>query len=85
MTKPEVSSAIRPTPILSPADVAEFQVLLSRECKVRLNSMETWRRATQLIDLVRMLLGPIPEDPEASGSDVRVRRPATLPDGAVES
>ena len=38
-----------------------------------------WQRATELVWLVRALLGPIPEDPEA------VRRASPLPEEGVDS
>lgn len=43
----------------------EFQELVRRECGIELTDQEAWDRATVLIDLYRMFLGPIPEDPEA--------------------
>jgi hypothetical protein len=71
--------------ILSADDIAEFQSLLEREAGVRLDTSAAWKRATQLVSLVRMLLGPIPEDPEAVSLDSgAVRRHAPLADGVVD-
>ena len=42
----------------------EFRQLLQEECGIDLTLEETWARATQLVALYRMLMGPIPEDPE---------------------
>ena len=71
--------------ILSADDIAEFRSLLEREAGIRLDTSAAWKRATQLVSLVRMLLGPIPEDPEAvllrNGG---VRRHAPLAGGAVD-
>ncbi len=47
---------------LTPSDVEEFRRIVERECAVRLDPQTAWRQATRLVDLVRMLLGPIPED-----------------------
>jgi len=58
----DINDRTNQSPGLAPEDMAEFQALLRRECNLHLDTSEAWRRATQLIDLVRMLVGPIPED-----------------------
>lgn len=47
---------------LGPEDVAEFQQLLAEETGVALPDEDARTRATELIELVRMLHGRIPED-----------------------
>ena len=49
--------------VLLHENVREFQQLMRKECGVELTLEEAWTRATQLIALYRMLMGPIPEDP----------------------
>lgn len=46
----------------------EFQRLMREECGVEMPIEAAWTRAAQLIALYRMLMGPIPEDPEVNGS-----------------
>lgn len=57
---------------LSQADIEEFKVLMRQECGVELENQEAWNRAIELISLYRMLIGPLPEDPEAD----QVAKPA---------
>jgi hypothetical protein len=47
---------------LTQADVDEFRALIHRECGEDLNLQEAWQRATEVLALFRMLLGPLPED-----------------------
>ncbi len=47
---------------LSRADVEEFRELIHRECGEDLSPEEAWKRASEVLALFRMLLGPIPED-----------------------
>lgn len=54
-------------PSLRPEDIREFQQLVRQCCGVSLEDGEAWTRATQLVDLLRMLMRPIPEDPEVAG------------------
>jgi len=49
--------------MLTPADVREFQGLVREHCGVCLTETEAWHRATELVALYRMFLGPFPEDP----------------------
>ena len=49
--------------------VAEFQRLMREDCGVELTIEQAWSRATQLVTLYRMLMGPIPEDPEVRTSE----------------
>lgn len=55
-------------PGLTTAKVAVFRDLVAQECGVLLEPDEAWRRASQLVALYRMLMGPIPEDPEVRTS-----------------
>jgi hypothetical protein len=54
-----------PTHALSPEDIREFQDLVRHETGVDLSAQEAWDRAIELIALIRMLIRPDPEDPEA--------------------
>lgn len=65
-----------PDPGLSPQDVEEFRALLD-QTGAHLDTSAAWKRAIQLVSLVRMLLGPLPEDP-------RVQRQASLAEGPVD-
>lgn len=47
---------------LSRADVEEFRELIHRECGEELSPEEAWKRASEVLALFRMLLGPLPED-----------------------
>ncbi len=47
---------------LTRADVDEFRALIHRECGEPLSPEEAWTRATEVLALFRMLLGPLPED-----------------------
>ena len=47
---------------LSQADVAEFRELVHKECGEELSPEEAWKRASEVLALFRMLLGPLPED-----------------------
>jgi hypothetical protein len=49
-------------PLLSPADIGEFQELLRAETGKKVGYHEAWDRATELIALGRMLVRPDPED-----------------------
>jgi hypothetical protein len=51
---------------LTPTDVEEFRAILESECDEKLSIEEAWSRAIQILALYRMLLGPIPEDPQAA-------------------
>lgn len=53
---------------LSQEDIEDFRVLVRDECGIALTNQEAWNRASELLGLFRMLMGPIPEDPEASQS-----------------
>lgn len=44
------------------ADVDEFRALIHRECGESLSHEEAWKRATEVLALFRVLLGPLPED-----------------------
>ena len=51
---------------LTRADVDEFRALIHRECGESLSHEEAWTRATEVLALFRMLLGPLPEDQSCS-------------------
>lgn len=51
---------------LSEADVEEFRELIHRECGEELSPEEAWKRASEVLGLFRMLLGPLPEDQSAA-------------------
>lgn len=63
----EILPGLEPTEMtgvsLTPDDVREFQRIVAEETGVQMNEHEAWGRAIELIALVRMLPGPIPEDP----------------------
>ena len=52
---------------LTQADVDELRELIHRECGESLGPEDAWKRATELLALFRMLLGPLPEDSSAAG------------------
>jgi hypothetical protein len=47
---------------VTPVLVEEFRALLSQACGLDLEFSQAWDRASNLIALYRMLMGPIPED-----------------------
>jgi hypothetical protein len=47
---------------LSQSDVEELRELIHRECGEELSLEEAWKRASEVLALFRMLLGPLPED-----------------------
>ena len=51
---------------LSQADVEEFRELVHRECGEDLSPEDAWKRASEVLALFRMLLGPLPEDQPAA-------------------
>jgi hypothetical protein len=57
---------MQPDPIepsrLTEEDVQAFRRLMMEECGIELSLAEGWVRATKMIALFRVLLGPIPED-----------------------
>jgi len=53
---------------LSQADVEEFRRLMREECGVELTLAEGWERATKMVALFRVLIGPIPEDPGSNAT-----------------
>ena len=57
------SGAGRSSSLLSRVDILEFLRLLREHCGVSLSETEAWNRATELVALYLMFLGPIPEDP----------------------
>lgn len=67
-TTPDSLSDERTPSLLTPADIREFQRLVREHCGVTLTDQEAWNRATALVALYRMMLKPIPEDPEVDRS-----------------
>jgi hypothetical protein len=61
-----------PSGYLRPEDVREFQRLLNEHCGVSLTDTGAWNRATELVALYRMFIGPIPEDPDTARSSIRL-------------
>ena len=59
----------RVTPIVTLELVRDFQRLARVTCGVQLSDQEAWERATELVTLFRMFVGPLPEDEE--GADVQ--------------
>lgn len=49
---------------LRPDEIEEFRRIVREEIGEDLSPAEAWSRAIELIALVRMCLGPIPEDAE---------------------
>ncbi len=69
---------------LTLADVREFQRVVRDSCGVTLDEVEAWNRATEILALYRMLLSPIPEDPDVSpgvrtSSDLEASRRSAVP------
>jgi hypothetical protein len=54
-------------PTLSAEEIREFRQIVTAETGIELSSEEAWNRAIELIALFRMLIGPMPEDPENKG------------------
>ena len=52
---------------LTEADVEEFRRLMREECAVVLTLAEGWERATKMLAMFRVLVGPIPEDSGVHG------------------
>lgn len=50
--------------LLTQADIDEFKRLVKETTGTELTNYEAWSRATALVGLYRMMLKPIPEDPE---------------------
>lgn len=49
---------------LSVEEVEEFREIVRAETGVDMSESEAWNRAIELVALFRMLIGPMPEDPE---------------------
>ena len=58
------ASPPRLSSVLTETDVLQFQKLMLQECGNALASTEAWSRATELLNFFRMLLGPMPDDPQ---------------------
>lgn len=56
---------------LGPADIHEFQRLVSDACGSWLDDGDAWTRANQLVGLLRMLMTPLAEDPESAAIQAR--------------
>jgi hypothetical protein len=65
MNTPLVPSVADATDMLTPQDIKEFQALITQETGKSMDAAEAWARATELVTLTRVLMGPIPEDPES--------------------
>ena len=64
---------------LTQEDIDEFKALMRDECGVDLSNQEAWNRATELLGLFRMLMGPIPEDSEVGQMPDVVQTSSDLP------
>jgi len=62
---------------LTKADIDEFKAIVSQESGLEMDDKTAWNRVTELLNLYRMVLGPIPEDGEAPG----VQTSSHLPSG----
>lgn len=69
---------------LTRADVDEFRSLIHRECGESLSADEAWKRATEVLALFRMLLGPLPEDQFSPGYPQAQALTATREAGITE-
>ncbi len=49
---------------ITPTDVADFRRIVAEEFGVTLEEREAWGRLADLLTLYRIVLGPLPEDPE---------------------
>lgn len=65
--------------VLNQADIDEFKGIIRREFGVEMSDRDAWNRVIELLNLYRMLLGPIPEDPEAQPRQAGVQPPSHLP------
>lgn len=65
--------------LLTQADIREFQRLVREHCSVTLDDVEAWNRATTLVALYRMMLRPIPEDPDVGRSSDIGQLPSQAP------
>ena len=63
-----VQAGITAPSLIVPEDVQEFQEILRRDFGEEVGEVEAWGRLSDLLTLVRMLLGPLPEDPNMAPS-----------------
>ena len=70
-TRSELTETEPPIALTS-ADIEEFRSLVESETGVKLDTVAAWNRATELVALVRMLVGPMPEDTELRAAPTRV-------------
>ncbi len=59
--------------MLSPDKIEEFRRLMKEECGVDLTYEEAAKRASEFINLYRMLMSPVPEDPQAKDMPQRLQ------------
>jgi len=50
--------------VLSQSDIDEFKDIVWRTRGIELNNREAWNQVIELMNLFRMIHGPLPEDPE---------------------
>ncbi len=50
--------------VLSQEDVDEFKHIVERTSGLAMDDQTAWNRAIEILNLFRILIGPIPEDPE---------------------
>jgi len=72
-------------PALTSEDILEFQRLMREHCGLVLDEQQAQVRANELVMLYRVLLGPIPEDPQNSADSARsnIRALARIEPGKV--
>ncbi len=63
---------------LTHRDIREFQTLMRQCCGVEMDDAIAWKRAIQLVSLIRMLIGPLPEDPEVQRQALLAERPVDM-------
>lgn len=68
-----------PKHALTYEEIEEFRKLIREETGLELSHQEAFDRATELITLVRMLTGPLPEDPDVQRQDLHDQESSQSP------
>lgn len=61
-----MTSSPYPDPVPTPAHIHEFQRIVQETTGASLFDQEAWERATELVSLFRMFVGPLPEDDQGA-------------------
>lgn len=61
---PSVSFSDSRIVLFTREDIEEFRTIVRETCGEDITEQEAWSRATSMVALGRMMLGPIPEDAE---------------------